>query len=233
MQKRHHKVSGKILRIPNVGYGSAVNAAVMHFRKNGLEHPEWIIVSNDDIEVSENAVKELKRILLATPLSVVAVGFDAARTWTVDSGELSLRGSFFAVRWNEFIECGGFDPRFFLFFEDTDLFERLRKVGGLALVPIPGISHLGSGSTGKTMRAGFQITISAAEFRRAHRVSLRNFAEWLTLTLGSSLLSRRWTHSLGVLLGCGLWSFPNLQRSLSSRWFEAATLNQREEFRIR
>jgi len=225
-------VTGNILRIPNVGYGSAVNAAVVHFRNIALDHPKWIVISNDDIEVSENAVDEVKRILRVIPPSVVAVGFDAARAWSPGSSGFSIKGSFFAVRWDEFFQCGGFDPRFFLYFEDTDLFERLSKVGRLALIPIPEIRHRGAGSTGKTFRAGFQITISAIEFRKANQASLRDFVEWLTLTVGSSLLSRQLAHSVGVVVGFFAARFPGLHNSLSKRWFNAATFDQRKEFRL-
>lgn len=56
-------------------------------------------------------------------------------------------GACFAIRRKWFEKLGGFDPRFFLYFEETDLFRRLESGGG-QLVLLPGfriIHDTGSG----------------------------------------------------------------------------------------
>ncbi len=53
------------------------------------------------------------------------------------------------VRRREFLDLGGFDPRFFLYYEDRELSARYRDAG-LPIDPLPGVvgTHRGGGSSG-------------------------------------------------------------------------------------
>ncbi|MGM9892166.1 glycosyltransferase [Limosilactobacillus sp.] len=49
--------------------------------------------------------------------------------------EENATGSFMLLRTATFKEVGGFDPRFFMYFEDTDLTVRLSKIGKVIIYP--------------------------------------------------------------------------------------------------
>lgn len=60
-----------------------------------------------------------------------------------------LAGASLMVRHQVFEQTGGFDERFFLYFEETDLSLRARKVGWRSVyVPASRVMHIGSVSTG-------------------------------------------------------------------------------------
>jgi len=63
---------------------------------------------------------------------------------------------------------GGFDPRFFLYFEDFDLSLRLRRLGRIAFVPQVRIVHFGGFSARKGWRHVALFARSAARFYSKH-----------------------------------------------------------------
>ena len=58
-------------------------------------------------------------------------------------------GCFMLSRTKSLTEIGGFDERYFLYFEDFDLSLRLGKKGKLAYLPAMRIQHSGGGAGGK------------------------------------------------------------------------------------
>lgn len=79
----------------------------------------------------------LKRYIVALPESEHAQEVD----W--------LAGASLMVRHSVFEETGGFDERFFLYFEETDLSLRARRAGWLSVyLPESRVMHIGSVSTG-------------------------------------------------------------------------------------
>ncbi len=60
-----------------------------------------------------------------------------------------LNGCCFLIRRKVFEKLGGFDPKFFLYFEENDLFARLQKLGGkVAILPQAHVTHIGQVSSG-------------------------------------------------------------------------------------
>jgi len=83
-----------------------------------------------------------------------------------------VSGCFMMVRGDALRAVGGFDPRFFLYFEDFDLSLRIRTQGRLAYVPHVVIEHAG----GHAGRKGFwhvrQFVISSVRFFGTHGLRL-------------------------------------------------------------
>jgi hypothetical protein len=58
-------------------------------------------------------------------------------------------GAAFLVRRMDFLRIGGFDARFFMYFEDADLCKRLKTAGSdIMYYPFVEVKHFGGGSTG-------------------------------------------------------------------------------------
>lgn len=87
-----------------------------------------------------------------------------------------------------FAAAGGFDERFFLYFEDIDLCLRLRKAGGrLLYVPAARVFHAGGASTGVRPEASrLAYRESQLRFYRKHASSgsLRLLRGYLRILLG-------------------------------------------------
>jgi GT2 family glycosyltransferase len=61
-------------------------------------------------------------------------------------------GCFMLVRRAAWRGVGGFEPTYFLYFEDFDLSVRIRTIGRIAYVPSMRIVHHGGGAAGKGWR---------------------------------------------------------------------------------
>ncbi len=80
----------------------------------------------------------------------------------------ALSGAFMLVRRNAIDRTGGFDPRFFLYFEDFDWSVRLNRVTKTAYVPSVQIGHHGGGAAGKGLHHIVLFVKSAFRFYRRH-----------------------------------------------------------------
>ena len=79
-----------------------------------------------------------------------------------------ISGCFMLVRRKAIEVTGGFDPRFFLYFEDFDWSARLNRVTGSAYVPNVRILHHGGGAARKGMRHILRFARSALRFFNKH-----------------------------------------------------------------
>jgi GT2 family glycosyltransferase len=92
---------------------------------------------------------------------------------TVASGETvspvpMMSGCFMLVRRKALEATGGFDPHFFLYFEDFDWSVRLNRVTRSAYVPAVRVVHHGGGASRKGWRHVFIFTRSAVRFYNKH-----------------------------------------------------------------
>jgi GT2 family glycosyltransferase len=80
----------------------------------------------------------------------------------------AMSGSFMFVRRKAIEATGGFDPRFFLYFEDFDWSVRLNRVTRTVYVPAVKIVHHGGGAAKKAPRHIGYFVRSAARFFNKH-----------------------------------------------------------------
>jgi len=77
-------------------------------------------------------------------------------------------GCFMLLRTRHFAALGGFDPRFFLYFEDYDLSVRLSRAAQIAYVPDVRIVHHGGEASRKGLRHIAMFASSARRFFSRH-----------------------------------------------------------------
>ncbi len=171
----------------NLGYGAGVNFAVRNHRS-----ARWYLICNSDVSLVGN-VSSLRSLILEIATPVVAFsavendrsfGLLPSKRTTIATmllgenfsgrafeGRRVPKGSFFLVRADHFTELGGFDPRFFLYYEETDLFYRSFLRGARVCTwvdPQFTLGHRGAASTGRTRIASAELGHSGALFARKH-----------------------------------------------------------------
>ena len=82
-------------------------------------------------------------------------------------------GCFMLIRRAALDRTGGFDPAYFLYFEDFDLSYRIAKFAGIARVADVRIVHAGGGAAKKSWRHVWQFVRSAWQFHRKHSSHLK------------------------------------------------------------
>lgn len=151
----------------NRGFGRGVNAGL------ALAKREFALVINPDAVLSSGAIDALVEAadfwpdaaMLAPRIrnpdgSIEAshdVGLHQRRSYGDRTGEIHpdgpicadfLSGAAFMLRMAAYAELGGFDPAFFLYYEDDDICARYRAAGrSLVLVPQAEALHLGGRSS--------------------------------------------------------------------------------------
>ena len=80
----------------------------------------------------------------------------------------ALSGAFMLVKRAAIDETGGFDPKFFLYFEDFDWSVRLSQVTKTACVPSVHIGHYGGGAARKGLRHIYFFVTSGLRFYNRH-----------------------------------------------------------------
>ncbi|WP_391530110.1 glycosyltransferase family 2 protein [Candidatus Frankia nodulisporulans] len=220
--------------------------------------PEWVLVVNSDVTIPARTAAVLPELLAWYPPSVDAVGFPFLDTpdgppgrsravlptprtnaFTTVRGEVAavarwphLRypvGAFFAIRTQTFLELGGFDPSFWMYYEETDLFARLYASGGRiawADDEWP-VVHVGGETVGRSPMLHTELGRAAAVYARRHRVTIGRswpavHAAQLGLLTARKIATgrphdaRRAARMLVGLLG-GL-ARPSWEPAVTSRW---------------
>lgn len=177
--------ASEILCTYNYGYGTSVNIAV----QSGLS-ADWIVVVNPDTQVTARdlvravTIAETESVHLCAPRLDNSPGgghFTSlptppwrSREHLLGSGPavdvLSLQGSVLAIGAEAFRRLGGFDERFFLYFEEIDLCRRARRAG----LRVAFIDSVSAQHTGESSSSGVSST-----WRRAERA--RGKAEYISL----------------------------------------------------
>jgi GT2 family glycosyltransferase len=149
----------------NIGFGSGANAGAK------IAKSEWLLFLNTDIEMTANDAKMLVRraleqdIVAGSPYSEdmryrqplpsfwwFLAYFTPLRRFSIfttlaSRAPTTLWGGCLLIKKEVFDKLGGFDERFFLWFEDSDLTKRLLDNGyKIGRVNIPEITHIGGES---------------------------------------------------------------------------------------
>lgn len=161
------------LQIPeNLGFAGGSNAAINYCIEQGAE---WIWLLNNDTKLPESSLTALMDVALKDEKAGVLGArvctpdgdsyhksgrgeIDFARGKTFEKGDVDeskdkiecqwISGSNMLFRARAFKEMNGFDEKFFLYFEDTDICWRLNQAGWKCLlVPSAKVFHQGNAST--------------------------------------------------------------------------------------
>lgn len=139
----------------NLGFGGGNNLAATAAIADGSEH---LLLLNPDARIDAASLQRLSEIVAADPMALVSPVIETAygRTWFdgfdlhlergrmraarkrlgTDRAELWLTGACLLVSRRLWEAIGGFDDRYFLYWEDLDLCRRAREAGAsLAVVP--------------------------------------------------------------------------------------------------
>ena len=153
----------------NIGYGAAQNLAVRR------TEADFHLMCNPDLVMAPSVLLEAVRFLKAHPtLLALALRALSVRPSTGLLGRRIARyvyddalpaeqpapielasGCFMVARTSALKAIGGFDERYFLYFEDFDLCRRLAPHGGIYELPTASITHFG----GHTARRGLARTL--------------------------------------------------------------------------
>ncbi len=129
----------------NVGYGKGNNFGA---RKTSTK---YIFILNPDVELKENTLQNLITILKDEKFSIAApydkrekgINFNGKSLLEVDE----LKGFAMIIKTSDLRE-NPFDENFFLYLEEIDLCDRLKKKGGRLLLINEEVDHLGGFSHG-------------------------------------------------------------------------------------
>lgn len=104
-----------------------------------------------------------------------------------------VSGAFLLIRRKAFLETGGFDEGFFLYFEDIDLCERVHENGGKVIFLPAAVSlhHGGAVTSARPLRSRVEYRKSQLRFYRKHgsTTSLSLLKAYLKLSLAGLSLS--------------------------------------------
>ena len=161
-----------VLRAPNEGFGAGHNRAIAHLYPQTPPAHALHLFFNPDAYLTTPLAPLLevfahRRVAIAGPLLTDAAGHPdpycagaAPGIWHDLRAKLHppqlpqtttrvarVSGAAMVVRVRDFLRCGGFDARYFLYFEDTDLCTRMRNSGkDILFVPSVSVRHSGGGS---------------------------------------------------------------------------------------
>jgi N-acetylglucosaminyl-diphospho-decaprenol L-rhamnosyltransferase len=207
-----------VLRVENKGYGHAVNSGIREARSI---HPEVsiIVFSNDDVLVPKEAFGELEKRLTRCPecvFSLASVYRDGTSYFARGSIDLrvphlahhpppslaargepaseAVNGAIVACAPQVWDKVGGFDERFFLYFEDLDLSVRLAQ-HGIPVIVLAGF---------QVIHEGGQSTAGSRSVQRYHyiRSQILFARKWLRRDRAALVIARALIRgALGAIIG--------------------------------
>ncbi|ONH31984.1 glycosyl transferase [Pseudofrankia asymbiotica] len=224
--------------------------------------PDWLLVVNSDVTIPPDTQEMLPKLLAQAPADVDVLGFAirandggpgrstavlptiGTSAFTALRGEAAavvrwpaLRypvGAFFAIRGSAFLRIGGFDPSFWLYYEETDLFARLLAAGGRIdwCDDAWPVLHTGGGTAGWDAELQRELGRAAVAYASRHRETTGrgwlpvHVAQLALLAVRKAVLgrwpdARRATWILAGLLQAAV--LPRREPASRSRWHAVPT----------
>ncbi len=155
----------------NIGFGRACNVGADRTER------DHILFLNPDVDIRSADINALRRLVGAVDLGLIVPSSNGSRfafgerTWRQEALSLTLgtlrprefrkhspsprsgqavwaSGAALLVRRSEFVAVGGFDPSYFLYYEDRELSWRYREAGlSVRVTPALVADHVGGGSS--------------------------------------------------------------------------------------
>ncbi len=136
----------------NLGFGGGANVGIRKALESGAQ---WLVILNQDIDLTKRDVDKLYTKLLLLPPCIAGplVGGLDERRWTtvLPSKKVDyISGSCMAIHRSVFDKTGMFYKPYFMYYEDVDFCVRAKNAGfPLIHVSIAGISHNETTSLGR------------------------------------------------------------------------------------
>ena len=157
-------------------------------------------------------VAGLQRLIDRQPMAAEYALAETAQT-PVDVSMVS--GACLAVGREAFVELGGFDERYFMYFEDADLCRRASRAGWpIRYLPEAHVEHIGGASTGVDYRFGPWHAASMVRYLR----------DWHGLSGVAAALAVLWLRAIGHALTLR----PNTRRAFEALGAGLATAVKRD-----
>lgn len=160
----------------NLGYGAGNNLALKHV------DTEYALIINPDLEIDEDAIQSMLGTADAYPSAVIvgAVIFDSrlhkeqvsygwsypdsgGSDYVVPDGDTStfwLSGCCLLIRVKPFLELGGFDEKFFMYYEEYDICQRVIQAGGDCILSAAAhVKHNSQSSSTPSLRVEYLKTL--------------------------------------------------------------------------
>lgn len=138
----------------NRGYGGGANIGI---RQALQTDTSWVIVVNQDIQVTESGIEVFVKKLMRTPAGIAGPieGTLDPKRWSTMLGKNSfgqkyISGSWFAVHRDVIGRIGVFYEPYFLYYEEVDMCMRAKRFGfAMMQIPLENLKHDETTSLGK------------------------------------------------------------------------------------
>lgn len=136
----------------NRGFSGGANAGIFEAMKAGAQ---WIVVMNDDMLLTQEAIQKFTDILKKSPAAIVgpfAGALDTVRWSTIYPSRTVdyISGSIMAIHRKVIEAVGYFYAPYFIYYEEVELCLRAKRAGfPLIHIPLAGVSHKESETMGR------------------------------------------------------------------------------------
>tara|TARA_B110000495_G_scaffold140078_1_gene123072 strand:- start:154 stop:966 length:813 start_codon:yes stop_codon:yes gene_type:complete len=139
LEKKFSKT--KVILLSNIGYGAAMNFGIKHAKT------KYVFMTTPDIILEKNTLKNL--LATAYKLNNKFAFLSPATKYYKDKSIIEVetcKGYAIFVEKKQFQKMGGWDEKFFLFYEDHDLCKRFNKIRKKTyIVPASKVKHMTGG----------------------------------------------------------------------------------------